>query len=621
MTEGTETSAWVQACQQGHTEVFGALVRRYQGAGYAVALSFLHDPDDAKDVLQDALVTAFCRLGQLREPAAFGGWFRAIVATEAKVWLRRQRLVKRAAMVLDAEAEPRSPDPTAPAGARLAGQRLWAAVGELPEPQRCVVLLHYLSGFSETEAAAFLQIPVSTVHGRLQQARRVLRGRCERSVLDELEELSMGAIDVSTEMEELLWQVASEPVSLTADLSSCRHVVLFCGAKVDLEVVAAEGDELSLTGNRVSLGMSAEAARESAREIHVEADQVDDFKASGPHPGEVFGGTHWGPDQKPLTYALPAGRLWEAYVQGAGWGAKGMSPTSAFPGLSGRFCPFPEALSEALRSSWRVSIVQAQAQALVLPEHAYQPRLHRVFRPNWHRHGALHGPVGYVSLSLALPRGCCLTVVHADSVVVREAVGRVLLVDCWGSEVAGLEGELFLLNTPASRITGVQGKLYQRCYSFGGMNWNEEDTWVACRSGAQTCQMDQVAGEVDVEVGRVDLELREVRGQVAVMNRYGRTRLVQRQPAGESRYRLESVSGPIEVALTPELLPQVRLAAVTLCGTLDHKPLAEVQKDGTNSMQLAALVTRPGGCPEYPLIEAEVFVRTECGAVRIERLD
>lgn len=81
------------------TEV-GALVRRYQGTGYAVALSFLHGPDDAKDVLQDAFITTFCRLGQLREPA----------------------------------------DRPAPVRARLAGQRAWAAVREMPEPQRCVVL-------------------------------------------------------------------------------------------------------------------------------------------------------------------------------------------------------------------------------------------------------------------------------------------------------------------------------------------------------------------------------------------------------------------------------------------------------------------------------------------------
>src|SRR5204862_198862 len=71
MTNETGTDNLVQACQQGHTAAFGALVRRYQGAGYAVALSFLHDGDDARDVLQDAFVTAFCRLGQLREPAAF----------------------------------------------------------------------------------------------------------------------------------------------------------------------------------------------------------------------------------------------------------------------------------------------------------------------------------------------------------------------------------------------------------------------------------------------------------------------------------------------------------------------------------------------------------------------
>ncbi|MFA6109555.1 MAG: RNA polymerase sigma factor [Candidatus Latescibacterota bacterium] len=617
MVDADHIGELVEKCQQGQTEDFGLLVRHFQNAGYAVALSHVHDSDDAKDVLQDAFVTAFCRLGQLRDPAAFGGWFRSIVVSQARGWLRQRRLAQRVSTVVQAAADAPRGHESDPLSARLANRRIWEQVWALPEPSRCAALLHYLSGFSEKEIAAFLQVPVSTVHGRLQQSRLRLRSAFTQS---ELEEVEMSSVDVTAEMEDLLYQLASEPVREVVGMSTCRQAVLFCGAKVDVEVESTEGDDLILEGNRVSMGLSPEAARQSARAMQIKCDQVDDFGLSGPHEGEVFGGTHWGKDGKPVTYALGTGSLWQAYGDGLGWGAKGMRPGQAFPALAGKFCPFPEELKTALTSCCRISVVQPQAQALVLPTRAYQPRLHKVFRPNWCRPESLHGPVGYVSLMVRLPRGRTLTVVNAASVVVRQVEGRVFLVDCWHTEADRVNGDLFLLNSPVERVSGLQGRLYQRCYSFGGMNWHEEDTWVAHRAQEHATVIEDLDGAVDIEVGKADLELKKVRGAVSVMNRYGRTRLVQREPLDGSRYHLESVSGLIEVAMEVDLLPRVRLAVVTLCGTIDQKALAEVEKDTHNSMQLAALATKPDDGREYPLTEAQIFLSTECGEIRIQRL-
>ena len=58
---------------------FAALVRRFQDMAVGYACSVLKDFQLAEDAAQEAFFEAYRTLGQLREPAAFAGWFRRIV--------------------------------------------------------------------------------------------------------------------------------------------------------------------------------------------------------------------------------------------------------------------------------------------------------------------------------------------------------------------------------------------------------------------------------------------------------------------------------------------------------------------------------------------------------------
>ena len=60
-------------------EAFGQLVLRFQDMAFASAYAVLGDAYLAEDVAQDAFVSAWQKLSQLREPAAFPGWFKRIV--------------------------------------------------------------------------------------------------------------------------------------------------------------------------------------------------------------------------------------------------------------------------------------------------------------------------------------------------------------------------------------------------------------------------------------------------------------------------------------------------------------------------------------------------------------
>jgi RNA polymerase sigma factor (sigma-70 family) len=69
----------VRQVQAGDFDAYGAIVRRFQDMAVGYAYSILGDFHLAEDAAQEAFIEAFRTISNLREPAAFPGWFRPIV--------------------------------------------------------------------------------------------------------------------------------------------------------------------------------------------------------------------------------------------------------------------------------------------------------------------------------------------------------------------------------------------------------------------------------------------------------------------------------------------------------------------------------------------------------------
>ena len=65
------------------------LFERHRARLHAVAAGMLGHGPDAEDAVQDAIVIAMRRIGDLREPAAAGGWLATIVVNVCRARLRR----------------------------------------------------------------------------------------------------------------------------------------------------------------------------------------------------------------------------------------------------------------------------------------------------------------------------------------------------------------------------------------------------------------------------------------------------------------------------------------------------------------------------------------------------
>ncbi len=169
-----ELSGLIKAARKGDSDAFEEALRRFQDMAVGYAYALLGDWQEAEDAAQEAFIAAWIGLVNLRDPAAFPGWFRRIVYTKAQ---RRLRVKGPLLVSLEQAGEIAVGDRASGLAPSPAADALAAALETLPEAQRAVVLLHYMNDYRQSEIADFLDIPIGTVKSRLYHARQSLKER------------------------------------------------------------------------------------------------------------------------------------------------------------------------------------------------------------------------------------------------------------------------------------------------------------------------------------------------------------------------------------------------------------------------------------------------------------
>ena len=157
---------WRADALAGDEEAFGRLVAPAIAPGYRLALGMLQDRTEAEDVVQEAVLKAWRRLGTFRAEADFSSWFLGIVANQCRT-VRRGRWWA----VIRHDAPPQLPG----AGSAPADHDLRRALSRLDTDRRLVVVLHYYLDMGLEEVAAVVGAPVGTVKSRLHRALQALR--------------------------------------------------------------------------------------------------------------------------------------------------------------------------------------------------------------------------------------------------------------------------------------------------------------------------------------------------------------------------------------------------------------------------------------------------------------
>lgn len=181
VSEESETSL-VLAAQEGDREAFGELARRYERAVYATALRRLGNHAEAQEVCQEVLVRAMQKIGQLREPEAFGSWLQSVTSRMAiNRAVRKRHAISTEPETLAATCvENETPLTTVLARERQSQVR--AGLRRLGELDRDTLVAFYVKGQSLVEMSEGFRSPVGTIKRRLHVARKRLAKELEELV-------------------------------------------------------------------------------------------------------------------------------------------------------------------------------------------------------------------------------------------------------------------------------------------------------------------------------------------------------------------------------------------------------------------------------------------------------
>jgi RNA polymerase sigma-70 factor, ECF subfamily len=168
---------------------FEELVSRHEERLYRVAMRLVRNENDAQEVLQDALLSAWQNLDSFAGRAQFGTWIYRVTVNGALMLLRSRR---RRPTVSVEDLEPQALDQAVDESQASSGSdwskrpdeqlqsgelksHIEVALDGLPEILRLVFLLRDVEGLSTEETAEVLNVTVPTVKTRLHRARLALR--------------------------------------------------------------------------------------------------------------------------------------------------------------------------------------------------------------------------------------------------------------------------------------------------------------------------------------------------------------------------------------------------------------------------------------------------------------
>jgi RNA polymerase sigma-70 factor (ECF subfamily) len=163
--QAVEDGKLVRSARDGDASAFSRLYERYGRVVHGLLLARV-PPADVDDLVQDVFLTAWRRLNDLRDPAAFGGWLTMIARHRATDFFRRRT-----------ETVELPPDLQMPGGVAESAEAhaALAAIQSLPDAYRETLTLRLVEGLSGPEIAQRTGLTPASVRVNLHRGMKMLR--------------------------------------------------------------------------------------------------------------------------------------------------------------------------------------------------------------------------------------------------------------------------------------------------------------------------------------------------------------------------------------------------------------------------------------------------------------
>src|SRR5262245_1610407 len=216
---------------------FSVLVDRYGQLVYGVCRRILTDSNDAEDAFQATFLVLVRKGGTLRDPGKLASWLYGVAYRTAR------KLRAKAALRTKSERQA-SEMPTKSDVSDMTYEELQAVldteISQLPEKYALPLVLCYLEGKTNAQAAAQLGWPEGSISRRLSRARELLRSRLARRGLAMSVALitAVFARQATAAVPSALLSATTRAATLAVDGCELTDVVSPRAAKAVQEIVA-----------------------------------------------------------------------------------------------------------------------------------------------------------------------------------------------------------------------------------------------------------------------------------------------------------------------------------------------------------------------------------------------
>ena len=192
----TEPVAWteveaIRRAQAGDAAAFEFLYQMHGRRVYALCLRMVGNPADAEDLMQEAFLQLFRKIGTFRGESAFSTWLHRMTVNVVLMRLRKKSLpTDSLEETLEPDAENSGPkrDVGAP-DLRLSGAvdrvNLERSIGKLPPGYKTVFVLHDVQGYEHNEIASIMGCSVGNSKSQLHTARTRLRELLQEEIREQ----------------------------------------------------------------------------------------------------------------------------------------------------------------------------------------------------------------------------------------------------------------------------------------------------------------------------------------------------------------------------------------------------------------------------------------------------
>ncbi|KJF42377.1 hypothetical protein LH29_21590 [Draconibacterium sediminis] len=166
----------IDQCKEGSQKAQFQLYKLYYKAMFSVSLRIVNDQMEAEDVMQEAFLSAFKKIGTYKGEVSFGAWLKRIVVNRSLDYLKKRKVQfeevnERTTEIADSRMDT----------CELDAQVLKQAIQELSDGYRVVLSLYLIEGYDHEEISQILGISNSASRTQLLRAkyklREILRGK------------------------------------------------------------------------------------------------------------------------------------------------------------------------------------------------------------------------------------------------------------------------------------------------------------------------------------------------------------------------------------------------------------------------------------------------------------